>query len=53
MSTDWATSKRWSSLQSTMLAASGDLSGQVRQLPALALAKAAVPLEPTNGSLPA
>ncbi len=53
MSTDWATSKRWSSLQSTMVAASGDLSGQVRQLPALALAKAAVPLEPTNGSLPA
>ncbi|KLI04089.1 hypothetical protein ACT17_33855 [Mycolicibacterium conceptionense] len=35
MSTDWATSKRWLSLQSTMCAASGLRPGQFRQSPRL------------------
>ena len=55
MSTDSATSKRWSFLQSTIDAASGFLSGQFRQEPALAFANAAVPLAPIpdSGSEPA
>ena len=50
MSMDSATSNRWSSLQSTMLAASGIRSGQIRQLPLVARLNASLPLAPVGGT---
>jgi hypothetical protein len=42
MSTDWATSNKWSSLHKTKLGRSGEFSGQVRQSPLQALPKTTV-----------
>jgi hypothetical protein len=50
MSIDSATSNRWSSLQSTMVAASGNRSGHIRQLPMVAWLKASLPFDPVLGT---
>ena len=50
MSMDSATSNRCSSLQSTMLAASGIRSGHIRQLPLAARLNASLPLAPVGGT---
>src|ERR1700694_5343726 len=49
MSTDSATSKRWSSLQATIDAASGVRSGQFRQSPLWAWLNASLPRAPDSG----
>src|SRR3954454_19422854 len=50
ISIDSATSKRWSSVQLTMLADSGVASGQVRQFPVVARLNAALLLAPVLGT---